>query len=96
MAPKHIPANHGRFSRPLREACALLPIPGALGGWSRQGAVDLPFSLDGLETAEIDGEAVFLPAKSHNVFLNYELGMHCVGFDMSYCCIIPPYNSRRS
>ena len=19
--------------------------------------------------------------------------MHCVGFDISYCCIIPPYNS---
>lgn len=19
--------------------------------------------------------------------------MHCVGFDMSYCCVIPPYNS---
>ena len=19
--------------------------------------------------------------------------MHCVGFDISYCCVIPPYNS---
>jgi len=29
----------------------------------------------------------------YNIFVNYELGMHCVGFDMSYCCVIPPYNS---
>lgn len=25
--------------------------------------------------------------------LNYELGMHCTGFDFSYCCVLPPYNS---
>jgi mono/diheme cytochrome c family protein len=30
------------------------------------------------------------------MFVNYELGMHCVGFDMSYCCVIPPYNSIQS
>jgi len=98
MAPKPIPVNHRRFSPRLREACALLLILGALGACSRrstplQGAVDLPFSLDALETAEIAGEAVFLPPNSHSIFLNYELGMHCVGFDMSYCCVIPPYNS---
>jgi mono/diheme cytochrome c family protein len=33
------------------------------------------------------------PAKNYRMFVNYELGMHCVGFDMSYCCVIPPYNS---
>jgi hypothetical protein len=25
--------------------------------------------------------------------LNYELGMHCTGFEFSYCCVLPPYNS---
>ncbi|MDD5712155.1 MAG: hypothetical protein PHY31_05265, partial [Smithellaceae bacterium] len=39
-------------------------------------------------------EAVFYdPKNPFNIFINYELGMHCVGFDISYCCIIPPYNS---
>jgi len=36
---------------------------------------------------------LFEPKNPYNIFINYELGMHCVGFDMSYCCIIPPYNS---
>jgi len=56
-------------------------------------ADDLPFSLDGLERGTVDGHPVFLPPNPYNIFVNYELGMHCVGFDMSYCCIIPPYNS---
>ncbi len=38
-------------------------------------------------------EVIFEPRNAYNIFINYELGMHCVGFDMSYCCIIPPYNS---
>jgi len=25
--------------------------------------------------------------------MNYELGMHCTGFEFSYCCVLPPYNS---
>ena len=27
------------------------------------------------------------------IMMNYELGMHCTGFEFSYCCILPPYNS---
>lgn len=27
------------------------------------------------------------------IFVNYELGMHCTGFDFEYCCVLPPYNS---
>jgi len=27
------------------------------------------------------------------ILMNYELGMHCTGFEFSYCCILPPYNS---
>jgi mono/diheme cytochrome c family protein len=33
------------------------------------------------------------PKDPYAIFINYELGMHCVGFDISYCCVIPPYNS---
>lgn len=33
------------------------------------------------------------PVHPYEIMINYELGMHCVGFDMSYCCVIPPYNS---
>ncbi len=33
------------------------------------------------------------PKDPYLIFINYELGMHCVGFDVSYCCVIPPYNS---
>ena len=25
--------------------------------------------------------------------MNYELGMHCTGFEFAYCCVLPPYNS---
>jgi mono/diheme cytochrome c family protein len=41
------------------------------------------------------GKSVTLhdPRDPYVVFINYELGMHCVGFDISYCCVIPPYNS---
>lgn len=53
----------------------------------------LPFSLSNLETATIDGKSVYLPVNPYNIFVNYELGMHCVGFNMTYCCVIPPYNS---
>ncbi|MGZ5453165.1 MAG: hypothetical protein ACXW2R_02965, partial [Candidatus Aminicenantales bacterium] len=56
------------------------------------------FTLAGLKEAGPSGaagaaEKLFDPKNPFNIFINYELGMHCVGFDMSYCCIIPPYNS---
>jgi len=34
-----------------------------------------------------------LPPRDYVILINYELGMHCTGFDFSYCCILPPYNS---
>ena len=57
-----------------------------------------PFGLGGLRQvaheAGAGGEGiVYGPKNPYNIFINYELGMHCVGFDISYCCIIPPYNS---
>ena len=36
------------------------------------------------------------PKHEYNITINYELGMHCTGFDFSYCCVLPPYNSIQS
>ncbi len=57
-----------------------------------------PFKLDKLKKfvkVGDDGKKVtgYEPKNDYNIFVNYELGMHCVGFDMDYCCVIPPYNS---
>lgn len=53
-----------------------------------------PFKQDLLELINAEKEAtLFEPRNPYNIFINYELGMHCVGFDVSYCCVIPPYNS---
>jgi mono/diheme cytochrome c family protein len=58
-----------------------------------------PFGLDLLKPARNlgnpTGERIenFNPRSSYAIAVNYELGMHCVSFDISYCCIIPPYNS---
>jgi len=59
-----------------------------------------PFGLDFLEPITLKSGGFFgkkvtayNPRNPYNLFINYELGMHCVGFNMTYCCIIPPYNS---
>ncbi|RMF87846.1 MAG: hypothetical protein D6739_00965, partial [Nitrospirae bacterium] len=33
------------------------------------------------------------PPRDYQILIHYELGMHCTGFDFTYCCILPPYNS---
>ncbi len=57
-----------------------------------------PFKLNKLKKyTEVDAKGKKLqgyePINDEVVFINYELGMHCVGFAMDYCCVIPPYNS---
>jgi cysteine-rich repeat protein len=46
---------------------------------------------DGVASAEhappLVGSADFI------ITINYELGMHCTGFDFSYCCVLPLFNS---
>jgi hypothetical protein len=46
-----------------------------------------------LTSASADGGK---PKNEYNITINYELGMHCTGFDFSYCCVLPPYNSVQS
>jgi hypothetical protein len=42
----------------------------------------------------LSGEALAAnPKNSFNILMNYELGMHCTGFEFAYCCVLPPYNS---
>jgi len=59
-----------------------------------------PFKLNLLKPTQYDADGkkiqAFNPKANYNMFVNYELGMHCVGFEMSYCCVIPPYNSIQS
>ncbi len=38
-------------------------------------------------------EEVIIPSNEYNILVHYDLGMHCTGFDFSYCCVLPPYNS---
>ena len=56
-----------------------------------------PFSLTSLKKTVVKQNNkninAYNPVNKYNIFVNYELGMHCVGFDESYCCVIPPYNS---
>ena len=44
-------------------------------------------------TKKID---IHKPKNDYNITINYELGMHCTGFDFTYCCVLPPYNSVQS
>ena len=45
----------------------------------------------GVKTADVTK-----PKNDYNITVNYELGMHCTGFDFTYCCVLPPYNSVQS
>jgi len=33
------------------------------------------------------------PQTDFKILMNYELGMHCTGFEFAYCCVLPVYNS---
>lgn len=35
----------------------------------------------------------FLAQTDLKIMMNYELGMHCTGFEFAYCCVLPAYNS---
>jgi len=83
--------------RPLLVLALLLPLATAAGMDGRTPAGP-PFDLQEFAPASTGtpapgGGTVYGPLHPYNIFINYELGMHCVGFDVSYCCIIPPYNS---
>ena len=37
--------------------------------------------------------AILSKQTDFKIMMNYELGMHCTGFEFAYCCVLPPYNS---
>ncbi|MDD2450354.1 hypothetical protein [Sulfurovum sp.] len=71
-------------------------VIGAAYGAKSDYPMNPPFALDKLEKVKINGDEGFQAKQDYSMFVNYELGMHCVGFEMSYCCVIPPYNSIQS
>ena len=44
-------------------------------------------------SSDVHSADIHKPKNDYNITINYELGMHCTGFDFSYCCVLPPYNS---
>jgi len=49
---------------------------------------------DGTDTATATVNiAILSDQPDYKIMMNYELGMHCTGFEFSYCCVLPPYNS---
>jgi mono/diheme cytochrome c family protein len=73
-------------------------VPELFAGSSSTYVSGPPFGLDLLKPISVkDGMGKtathYDPRVPYAIFVNYELGMHCVGFDISYCCVIPPYNS---
>ena len=73
-------------------------VPTLFAGTPSPYASGPPFRLELLKPILVkDGSGKtathYDPKDPYAIFINYELGMHCVGFDISYCCVIPPYNS---
>ncbi|MGV6858061.1 MAG: hypothetical protein ACWA5X_03720 [bacterium] len=60
------------------------------------GVVGISAIVLGTSVAAADKKAAQKPINDYNITINYELGMHCTGFDFTYCCILPPYNSIQS
>ena len=67
------------FSRGVRHCCALIFLSS-------------PFVTSHAAMAESAAKQQD-PPRDYLILINYELGMHCTGFDFAYCCVLPPYNS---
>ena len=77
-----------------RKAIALAVLGAVfVAGCGPQQTAKAPDSgaLAGTATADVTK-----PKNDYNITVNYELGMHCTGFDFTYCCVLPPYNSVQS
>jgi len=48
---------------------------------------------DGSGTPPPGGGGTFPDQTDYKIMMNYELGMHCTGFEFAYCCVLPAYNS---
>jgi hypothetical protein len=57
------------------------------------GAVAFAMALGTAWAQDREGSRGSNPKNTFNIMMNYELGMHCTGFEFAYCCVLPPYNS---
>ncbi len=73
-----------------------LLLHGRFRGLFVAAVVSLMFAAGGMAQAKEQKKAAVKPINDYNITINYELGMHCTGFDFTYCCILPPYNSIQS
>ena len=46
-----------------------------------------------INVLDIPPQPDFLAQTDFKIMMNYELGMHCTGFEFAYCCVLPAYNS---
>jgi hypothetical protein len=73
----------------LRMLAVLLVIAGMVMMYPADGLCQLAATKPGGG----GGGGTTPPKNAFNIMMNYELGMHCTGFEFSYCCVLPPYNS---
>ncbi|MGD8631733.1 MAG: Ig-like domain-containing protein, partial [Gammaproteobacteria bacterium] len=46
-----------------------------------------------ITVADVPPPSAFPTQTDFKIMMNYELGMHCTGFEFAYCCVLPVYNS---
>lgn len=46
-----------------------------------------------ITVTDVPEPPVFAAQTDFKIMMNYELGMHCTGFEFAYCCVLPAYNS---
>ena len=71
------------------------PLNAPLGGAAYLDDQFTYQATDGINLSEVATVNVrTLPKQTDFKFMmNYELGMHCTGFEFAYCCVLPAYNS---
>jgi hypothetical protein len=57
------------------------------------GASCLPPGTRTITVQAIGGPPTLPNQTEFKMMMNYELGMHCTGFEFAYCCVLPAYNS---
>ena len=80
--------------RPVATSALVLAI--AAGCGAQQATKQQAASGETPAAAKMATMTANKPKNDYNITINYELGMHCTGFDFSYCCVLPPYNSVQS
>jgi hypothetical protein len=86
---------HGSLDGGLQPDGSFVYVPDpALGDNSNDSFTYQAVDVDGnLSQAARVNIHILADQPDFKILMNYELGMHCTGFEFSYCCVLPPYNS---